>query len=152
MLHLEQNNAASYFNSAYLRFKMLIHYSVFYCFLQWPGRLTENTKLLSEDAKKLVNVFWQEAQGNLSEILLNDAKSYKVADINKAEGILLQIKQCFKEGKHKTIKELSNQFFDIIQIGNTHSRKMESMKDIAQKSDLCQVILFIIIILIIQVI
>ena len=50
------------------------------------------------------------------------------------------MKECFKEGKHEKIKELSNQFFDIIQISNTYGRKMESMKDIARKSDLCQVI------------
>lgn len=60
-----------------------------------------------------------------------------MADVTKAEGILLRLKDCV--ANKQPVEDLSDEFYDVIQHCHGQKITIDNMKIISQKSDLCQV-------------
>lgn len=114
---------------------------IFLFILQWPGRLSGQLDTLS-DTVELVDLFWRESLSNLTDVLQNQIHKYSIADVFKAEGVLLQMKKCHPD-KEK-MSELSKEFYSIIK----HKEKeggncpIDNLRMVSQKFDLCQVFKF----------
>ncbi|XP_057306524.1 protein mono-ADP-ribosyltransferase PARP4-like isoform X2 [Hydractinia symbiolongicarpus] len=104
----------------------------------WPDRTLESINELSSEVSALIDTFWTEAHGKLNEVLTNPIKSYNMADVTKAEGILLRLKDCVVN--KQPVEDLSDEFYDVIQHHHNLRINIENMKIISQKSDLCQLI------------
>ncbi|XP_057306534.1 protein mono-ADP-ribosyltransferase PARP4-like isoform X3 [Hydractinia symbiolongicarpus] len=102
----------------------------------WPNRTFESINELSSEVSALIDTFWTEAHGKLNEVLANPIKSYNMAHVTKAEGILLRLKDCVVN--KQAVEDLSDEFYDVIQHRHNQRIMIDSMKIISQKSDLCQ--------------
>ncbi|XP_065649889.1 protein mono-ADP-ribosyltransferase PARP4 isoform X11 [Hydra vulgaris] len=105
---------------------------------EWPGRNSEVRTEMTTNLSLLVNTIWADAQGNLKDLLANSIHSYILADVVRAEGILLQIKECF-EKKDEKLKTLSEEFYNIIKL-KKNNNVLDNAKIISRMFDLCQVI------------
>nr|XP_047129288.1 protein mono-ADP-ribosyltransferase PARP4 isoform X3 [Hydra vulgaris] len=105
---------------------------------EWPGRNSEVRTEMTSNLSHLVNTIWADAQGNLKDLLANSIHSYILADVVRAEGILLQIKECF-EKKDEKLKTLSEEFYSIIKL-KKNNNVLDNAKIISRMFDLCQVI------------
>ncbi|CAH1800048.1 unnamed protein product [Owenia fusiformis] len=96
---------------------------------------------LPSDVSELVDHIWKEASGVLDEVLGIPVESIKVDQVEKAEGLLLQLKLgIVKESESADISSLSNEFYDCIPHQPDHKIEINSKRLIAKKQDLCQLI------------
>ena len=98
---------------------------------------------MSPEVANFIDFIWNEATGSLNDILAIPVDSIKLEDVEKAEAILLLLRKSLdaNEGASR-IQELSDEFFSVI----PHKSKgtgITSRSLIAQKQDLCQVKLII---------
>ena len=86
----------------------------------------------------LVGYIWNEANGELSDVLCVPVESIKLEEVEKAEAALLSIKLVI-DGTKKDgdIQKLTNDFYSAI----PHKNKcvLDTKRMIAEKQDLCQV-------------
>ena len=98
----------------------------------------EDTKL-SPEVMSLVDYIWHEASGSLSDVLSVPVKRIKFEEVEKAEAILLSLRQALSHPHGGGgVTELSNEFYSLIPHRGTSS-VINSKGAIAQKQDLCQV-------------
>ncbi|XP_070569266.1 protein mono-ADP-ribosyltransferase PARP4-like [Ptychodera flava] len=101
---------------------------------------TIEVKNLLPGVSKLVEDLWQEAVGKLDEILLQPVASLKLGDVEKAEGILLQLRRAVdNKASISDIANLSVQYYAIIKHKGNNNH-ITDKRQIAQKQDLCQLI------------
>ena len=86
----------------------------------------------------LVGYIWNEANGELSDVLSVPVESIKLEEVEKAEAALLSIKLVI-DGTNKDgdLQKLTNDFYSAI----PHKNKsvLDTKRMIAEKQDLCQV-------------
>ena len=92
----------------------------------------------------VVDYIWDEANGCLSDILSMPIKKIKLDDVEKAEAILLSLRQILSQpGQGTRVEQLSDEFYSVIP-HRDDSIIINTKAAIAQKQDLCQVSNFII--------
>ena len=97
----------------------------------------ESTKVESASLK-LVDVFWSEAVGDIDNLLSKPLQAFKLADVSKAEGVLMQLKEELVKENTDRVDELSDEYFSIITYKKRQAR-ISSVSDISRQRDLCQV-------------
>ena len=96
--------------------------------------------MMSREVANLIDFIWNEATGSLSDVLTVPADSIKLEDVEKAESVLLLLRNSLDSAEDsRVLKKLSDEFFSIIPHKNAGSI-IASKCLIAQKQDLCQVI------------
>ena len=94
---------------------------------------------LSKETSKIVDLFWNEAQGNLSDLLKDPIESFTMETVNKAVAILIQLKDCLEINNGDEVTRLTNDFYEMIKHKSENRSAMDNIKVISQKLDLCQV-------------
>ena len=86
----------------------------------------------------LVGYIWNEANGELSDVLSVPVESIKLEEVEKAEAALLSIKLVI-DGTNKDgdLQKLTNDFHSSIP--HKHKSLLDTKRMIAEKQDLCQV-------------
>ena len=104
----------------------------------FSGQIEVSMKIVHNIHTNSSQTFWNDAQGNLTAILHNQIQSYTQANVIKAEGILLQIKNALLEKKDTSLLgDLNDQFYKTIK--HKAEGKLNTMKAVSKKFDLCQV-------------
>ncbi|XP_072174381.1 protein mono-ADP-ribosyltransferase PARP4-like [Diadema setosum] len=102
---------------------------------------------VSEAVAMLADNLWKEAIGELSRILTVPVKNIPPGKVEKAEAVLLQIKRALLSPDPEeaaSIEALSKQFHELIPHRNDDTHQLDSMRKVAVKQDLCQLILDVI--------
>ncbi|XP_071492982.1 protein mono-ADP-ribosyltransferase PARP4-like [Diadema antillarum] len=102
---------------------------------------------VSEAVAMLADNLWKEAMGELSRILTVPIKNIPPGKVEKAEAVLLQIKRALLSPDSEdaaSIEALSKQFHELIPHRNDDTHQLDSMRKVAVKQDLCQLILDVI--------
>ncbi|XP_065065834.1 protein mono-ADP-ribosyltransferase PARP4-like isoform X2 [Rhopilema esculentum] len=101
----------------------------------------EGDTAIDEKVATLVDHFWNEAQGNLTEILSVPIDSIKASKLDQAESVLLSIKNSLAKdatGQFLVLAALEDSFYDLIP--HKVREDLASISCIRRKMDLCQVI------------
>ncbi|XP_078001506.1 protein mono-ADP-ribosyltransferase PARP4-like isoform X2 [Glandiceps talaboti] len=95
---------------------------------------------MSAGVTSLVQLIWQEATGELEEVLLNPVSTLKTSKVQKAESILLQLRRAIDKGESSSeISKLSAEFYAMIP-HKSQQFTIDNKSLIAKKQDLCQLI------------
>ncbi|XP_072018403.1 protein mono-ADP-ribosyltransferase PARP4-like [Amphiura filiformis] len=93
---------------------------------------------LTEEVASLVDHVWQEALGQLSDILTVPVETISIDKVEKAEAVLLQIKRSLDQSNTTQLKELSQEFYSLLPQKSQQDISTRSM--IAKKQNLCQLV------------
>ncbi|ESO93254.1 hypothetical protein LOTGIDRAFT_119348, partial [Lottia gigantea] len=94
---------------------------------------------LSSDVKRLVDYIWLEASGQLEDILTLPITDIKLQQIDKVEGVLLEIKKCLTNNDKNKITGLLSEFYSILP-HKTEDIDNVDKRWLSNKQDLCQLI------------
>ena len=122
--------------------------SLFYLFqLLAEMKATDTEEHLTSDSPvaQLIDHVWNEALGNLTSLLSVPVETIKLSDVDKAESVLLSIKEQLASGDSNDpeIENLSDELYKSI----PHKKKtgvgmkIDSLSKVTRKKDLCQVCL-----------
>ena len=86
----------------------------------------------------LVGYIWNEANGELNDVLSVPVERIKLEEVEKAEAALMSIKLVL-DGTNKDgdLQKLTNDFYSAIP--HKHKTVLDTKRMIAEKQDLCQV-------------
>ncbi|XP_072018547.1 protein mono-ADP-ribosyltransferase PARP4-like [Amphiura filiformis] len=93
---------------------------------------------LTEEVASLVDHVWQEALGQLSDILMVPVETISIDKVEKAESVLLQIKRSLDQSNATQLKELSQEYYSLLPQKSQQDISTRSM--IAKKQNLCQLV------------
>ena len=86
----------------------------------------------------LVGYIWNEANGELNDVLSVPVERIKLEEVEKAEAALLSIKLILDgANKNGNLQKLRNDFYSAIP--HKHKAVLDTKRMIAEKQDLCQV-------------
>ena len=94
--------------------------------------------MIPAEVTDLVGYIWNEANGELNDVLSVPVEGIKLEQVEKAEAALLSIKLILDgTNKNRDVQKLTNEFYSAI----PHKQKsaLDSKRAIAEKQDLCQV-------------
>ena len=94
--------------------------------------------VLPADITDLVGYIWNEANGELNDVLSVPVEGIKLEQVEKAEAALLSIKLILDgTSKDGDVQKLTTEFYSAI----PHKQKttLDNKRAIAEKQDLCQV-------------
>ncbi|XP_064614206.1 LOW QUALITY PROTEIN: protein mono-ADP-ribosyltransferase PARP4-like [Liolophura sinensis] len=87
----------------------------------------------------LVKQVWEEAVGHLGQILTVPVDKIKMEQVEKAEGVLLQIKEALEgQSSAKDLENLSSQFYEAL--AHVNPVTITNKLILCRKKDLCQLI------------
>ena len=96
------------------------------------------SEVIPPDITDLVGYIWNEANGELNDVLSVPVEGIKLEQVEKAEAALLSIKLILDgTGKDGDVQKLTNEFYSAIP--HKHKSTLDSKRAIAEKQDLCQV-------------
>ena len=99
---------------------------------------TGASEVIPAEVTDLVGYIWNEANGELNDVLSVPVEGIKLEQVEKAEAALLSIKFIL-DGTNKDgdVQKLTNEFYSAI----PHKQKsaLDSKRAIAEKQDICQV-------------
>ncbi|XP_035659528.1 protein mono-ADP-ribosyltransferase PARP4-like [Branchiostoma floridae] len=109
--------------------------------LQTLSEVQTHTASVSPSVLALVDSLWEEALGNLSHVINGDVLHIKVDQIDKAEALLLQLKQAVeRKAANDELQKLSSEFYSAIPHRPVHKCVIRNKRIIARKQDMCQLI------------
>ena len=94
--------------------------------------------VIPADISDLVGYIWNEANGELNDVLSVPVEGIKLEQVEKAEAALLSVKLILDgTSKDGDVQKLTNEFYSAI----PHKQKtaLDNKRAIAEKQDLCQV-------------
>ena len=94
--------------------------------------------VIPADISDLVGYIWNEANGELNDVLSVPVEGIKLEQVEKAEAALLSVKLILDgTSKDGDVKKLTDDFYSAI----PHKQKtaLDNKRAIAKKQDLCQV-------------
>ena len=96
------------------------------------------SEVMAAEVTDLVGYIWNEANGELNDVLSVPVEGIKLEQVEKAEAALLSIKLIL-DGTNKDgdVQNLTNEFYSAIPY--KHKSALDTKRDIAKKQDLCQV-------------
>ena len=94
--------------------------------------------VIPADISDLVGYIWNEANGELNDVLSVPVEGIKLEQVEKAEAALLSIKLIL-DGTNKDgdVQKLAKEFYSAIP--HKHKSALDTKRAIADKQDLCQV-------------
>ena len=96
------------------------------------------SEVMSAEVSDLVGYIWNEANGELNDVLSVPVEGIKLEQVEKAEATLLSIKLILDEtNKDGDVQKLTNEFYSAIP--HKHKGTLDTKRAIAEKQDLCQV-------------
>ena len=100
---------------------------------------TGASQVIPAEVTDLVGYIWNEANGELNDVLSVPVEGIKLEQVEKAEAALLSIKLIL-DGTNKDgdVQKLTNEFYSIIP--HKHKSALDTKRAIAEKQDLCQVL------------
>ncbi|XP_066269374.1 protein mono-ADP-ribosyltransferase PARP4-like [Branchiostoma lanceolatum] len=109
--------------------------------LQMLSEVETHTASVSAGVLSLVDSLWEETLGNLSQVISGDVLNFKVDQIEKAEALLLQLKQAVeRKAPNDELQRLSSEFYSAIPHQPGHKDVIKNKREIARKQDMCQLI------------
>ncbi|CAH1248284.1 PARP4 [Branchiostoma lanceolatum] len=109
--------------------------------LQMLSEVETHTASVSAGVLALVDSLWEETLGNLSQVINGDVLNIKVDQIEKAEALLLQLKQAIeRKAPNDELQKLSSEFYSAIPHQPGHKEVIKNKREIARKQDMCQLI------------
>ncbi|XP_078664712.1 uncharacterized protein LOC144907477 isoform X2 [Branchiostoma floridae x Branchiostoma belcheri] len=109
--------------------------------LQMLREVEARPSSVSPSVLGLVDSLWEETLGNLSQILTGDVLNIKLDQIDKAEALLLQLKQAVeRKAPNDELQKLSSEFYSAIPHRPGHKDTIKNKREIARKQDMCQLI------------
>ncbi|KAK3593675.1 hypothetical protein CHS0354_013571 [Potamilus streckersoni] len=109
-------------------------------FQQMMEEIGAECGVISPAVSGLVNYVWEEAVGNLQHNLRGPLTSIKTEQIDKAEGILKQMREAVDEDNTMRLNELKDEFYKEIPYQQTVSISNINKAWISRTFDLCQLI------------
>ncbi|KAL3871218.1 hypothetical protein ACJMK2_039226 [Sinanodonta woodiana] len=109
-------------------------------FKQMMAEIGAECGVISPAVCGLVNYVWEEAVGNLQQNLRGPLTSIKIEQIDKAEGILKQMREAVDEENTVALFELKDKFYKEIPYQQTVSISEINKAWISRTFDLCQLI------------
>ena len=101
------------------------------------------SEVIPADITDLVGYIWNEANGELDDVLSVPVEGIKLEQVEKAEAALLSIKLILDgTSKDGDGQKLTNEFYAAI----PHKQKtaLDNKRAIAEKQDLCQVCIYVV--------
>ncbi|KAI0229496.1 Protein mono-ADP-ribosyltransferase PARP4 [Lamellibrachia satsuma] len=96
---------------------------------------------MSEEVSDLLEHIWQEAVGELDQTLRVPLQDIKADQIEKAEAVLVELKQALNKPEGKSaVERLSDEFYSHLPHKSTHQQPVNSKSTMAKKQDLCQLL------------
>jgi len=96
------------------------------------------SEMMPAEITDLVGYIWNEANGELNDVLSVPVEGIKLEQIEKAEAALLSIKLILDgTNKEGDMQKLTNEFYSSIP--HKQKTKLDTKRAIAEKQDLCQV-------------
>ncbi|XP_038058129.1 protein mono-ADP-ribosyltransferase PARP4-like [Patiria miniata] len=98
---------------------------------------------ISDEVTRLVEYLWREANGELREILSVPYRKIGIGKVEKAEGILLQIRKMLDadcDGYGPDLDKLNDEFYRLIPHKLHHVAPVNNKRTLAGKQELCQLI------------
>ncbi|XP_078585828.1 protein mono-ADP-ribosyltransferase PARP4-like [Branchiostoma floridae x Branchiostoma japonicum] len=109
--------------------------------LQILSEVQTHTASVPPSVLALVDSLWEEALGNLSHVINGDVLHIKVDQIDKAEALLLKLKQAVeRKAANEELQKLSSEFYSAIPHRPVHKCVIRNKRIIARKQDMCQLI------------
>ncbi|KAK3097154.1 hypothetical protein FSP39_006899 [Pinctada imbricata] len=100
-----------------------------------------DTQKLSSPVEELMEHIWTEASGRIDEIISVSLQNIKVEQVEKAEAILIQLKEQMKgEQDHIKVTSLFDEFYSALPHRPAYKIHELSPRWLAQKQDVCQMI------------
>ena len=99
---------------------------------------TGASEVIPAEVTDLVGYIWNEANGELNDVLSVPVEGIKMEQVEKAEAALLSIKLILDgTNKDRDVQNLTNEFYSAIP--HKHKSALDTKRAIAEKQDLCQV-------------